>query len=238
MRCGHLSLRSCCCTSRMSRRFHSPRQFDVPVTQRGDEDDTPTLKSTETLRLRAARRLVGEGGCELGEVAGVVCKESGGVGSLLDRAGCAGCVSAGEVMGESTVLRIVLKGKTSSGGTFSPKVRWSFARRFRRVSVTVATGEAGVSGVLGSDVVLVESKLADSGVRGTWTRGSEGGSGTALRRRTRGVGRGALRLLLALYSRLCVAKDFGGGKKGAGVGADARELARDVADELAEEVPS
>ena len=48
------------------------------------------------------------------------------------------------------------RGMTSSAGTFSPSVRFSFARRLRRVSVAV--GVAGVRGVVG-----VTGRLAGRG---------------------------------------------------------------------------
>ncbi|PIL26892.1 hypothetical protein GSI_10030 [Ganoderma sinense ZZ0214-1] len=106
---------------------------------------------------------------------------------------------------------------TSSAGTFSPSVRLSFARRFLRVSVTVTVGVAGLPGVVGVTgivgvrlplplplppllllllLLLLGAREAFLGVGvvrepGTARRGSEGGSATALRRRTSGVGRGA-----------------------------------------------
>lgn len=104
----------------------------------------------------------------------------------------------------------------SSAGTFSPSVRFSFASRFRRVSVAV--GVTGVVGVTGSMPPERDSDCAKvrveevSGVMGHCTRGSDGGKATALRRRTSGVGRGACLPLERDFSRTCRVKDFGAGR--------------------------
>ena len=141
-------------------------------------------------------------------------------------------------------------GMTSSAGTFSPRVRFSFASRFLRVSVTV--GVAGVPGVVGVTGIGVRFPLPLFGARpvvllsvtpeegGVARRGSDGGSATAFRRKTRGVGRGARLLLLLDFSRTWRAKDLGVGRDWV----DASELlesvldrgrASDAADELADE---
>ena len=150
-------------------------------------------------------------------------------------------------------------GMTSSAGTFSPRVRFSFARRLRRVSVTV--GVAGVPGVVGvtgigvrfplppplplplfgaRPVVVVVCLSVTPELGGVARRGSDGGSATALRRKTRGVGRGARLPLLLDFSRTWRAKDLGVGRDCV----DASDLlesvldrgrASDAADELADE---
>ena len=300
--CGHRSLRfrSWCCTSRMSRLFHSPVHVSAPVThpcaclsgplssvsarragtcegerecersrgvlgggfggvagaEKSAGDTTPCLKSTERLLLRGLVALLGAMKAETRGLCGCVGVRRVAYGCARDF-GCLNGAEGGErrtgagggSTGEVRWVRMARRGAMSSAGTFSPRVRLSFASRLRRVSVAVGVeGVWGVVGVKGNAEaeggakVAVLSVAAVSGVMG-WTRGSEGGSGTAFKRRTRGVGRGARLPLLLDFSRTWRAKDLGVGRVGrewvdmadSSLSRLERERAREDAEELAED---
>ena len=147
-------------------------------------------------------------------------------GALMSGKGARACAADGPSRGDARREEAARgAGMTSSAGTFSPRVRLSFASRFLLVSVTV--GVAGVPGVVGvtgigvrlplplrdPEPALLVSVAAESGGE---RRGSDGGRATAFKRRTRGVGRGA-RLLLLLpppldFSRTWRAKVRGVGR--------------------------
>lgn len=113
------------------------------------------------------------------------------------------------------------EGKTRSNGIFSPKVCLSFAILLRRVSV--AGGGTGVVGVTGIDM-----PVAVDGVGGSARmRRSEGGMGTAFRRRTSGLGSSFERLGFAEY-------DLGSGRVSELVRGG--ESASDATDEFVDEV--
>ena len=134
------------------------------------------------------------------------------------------------------------KGITSSTGTFSPSVRFSFASRFLRVSVAVGVdGVRGVVGVIGiADRAAVLTLFSVAAVSGVARRGSEGGSATAFNLSTRGVGRGVRFPLLFDFSRTWRANDFGAGSDwvDSSESFDSmldRGVASELIDELAEE---